>query len=45
MPRDGSDRPYSPPTIKTIKIIEPGHAGGMAHKSSGAQGGTKSSSQ
>jgi len=44
LPRDANDRPYNPPTIKTIKIVEPGHAAGMAHKSAGTQTGMKKNS-
>lgn len=43
LPRNSNDRPNNPPTIKTIKIIEPGHAAaGTAHNSS--NGMKKSSS-
>jgi len=32
-----NDRPYDPPKITHIKIIEPGHTAGAAHKPAGAQ--------
>ena len=38
-----NDKPFDPPKITRIKIIEPGQTG-AAHKSSGAQTGAKSSS-
>jgi len=39
-----NDRPYDPPKITRIKITEAGHSAGMAHKSMGANSGSKSSS-
>ena len=42
LPRNANDRPSSPPTIKTIKIIQPGHTAGTAHKTTSS---TKKSAQ
>jgi peptidyl-prolyl cis-trans isomerase A (cyclophilin A) len=39
-----NDRPYDPPKITHIKIIEPGHPAGATHKPAGAQGGAVKSS-
>jgi peptidyl-prolyl cis-trans isomerase A (cyclophilin A) len=39
-----NDKPYDPPKISRIKIIEPAHSAAMAHKAMGAGSGAKSSS-